>query len=140
MVLGNWVDGPKILLKSPKYRKNHWKLGLLMVSSSKTVRSTRTIFLHHADNDNLHIKNPLGFIWGYILMYIFHFPCLFLSAPKNMEKCISVTHHGNQCYISPPIILQCGVYGVIPKYIVLTTILLVCNFPSGHLFLRYDHK
>ena len=99
-----------------------------MVIRPKTVRGTCTCFLYHLDNDNIFINKPLEFLRGYIFIKIFHFQFLILSSPQNMQRVISVSHHGNRWSESPQIILQCDISTGLKKSKFLAAILAGCIF------------
>ena len=86
MGLGSWVGCPKIHLKGPNTCKINWKLGNLMVFSSKTVRSICNHFCIMMTLIIFISTSILGFSWDiYQCMYstfCFYF-CLLLKTWGN---------------------------------------------------------
>ena len=101
MGIGSWVLGLKISLKEPKPCKSNWKLGNLMVSTSKTVRSTRNNFCIMLRIIMFISTNLWGF-YGVLCINVDipHSVFNFVCSSKHGEMHISIISWQSTAYIS----------------------------------------
>ena len=100
MGLRSLVLFPKLSLKHPKFSITRWKIGWLLVSSSKTVMRTCTLFLHHVMNNNINIYKPLDTSGIYIIRDIPLSVLNSVSSSKNGEIHIGSTQWQSMVHIS----------------------------------------
>ena len=81
-----WVRDPQKPLKRKKPSESYWEIGRFLLSSPKTLRMEHSPFLHHVNNDNIHLNKPSGFSIDIYWRRYSNLSFLSSSTPQNVCK------------------------------------------------------